>query len=153
MHLFVNFRCHRVMPVCADLYYNISLLSLDLLHNLFASNKIEFISTFLFVFPATFPPEYLFSSPPASSSSTSSCHLCSLMEPMKIEWSKNVQLYVMGSFCVWHRNIFLWYAIGSLLYIFSEGRPLWLIAGRFSGMGWKSVWPRWIPQIITVITQ
>ena len=85
---------------------------------------------------ATVPSENLLSSTPTSSSPTSSCQLSSRMKQIKIEWSEDAQRYIMGvfCFCVWHRNIFLWYAIGLLLYILSVGRPPWLLAGRLSGM-------------------
>ena len=53
---------------------------------------------------ATFPLEIPYSSPPTSSSSTSSCQLSSQMKSMQMEWSEDVQRYVMGGFCfcVWH---------------------------------------------------
>ena len=54
MHLFVNFHCHRVMSVCADLYHNILLLSFDHLHNLLASSKIEF-SNYILIYLSNLP--------------------------------------------------------------------------------------------------
>ena len=54
MHLFVSFRCHGVMSVCADFCNNILLLSLDLLHNLFASDKIGF-SNYILIYLSNLP--------------------------------------------------------------------------------------------------
>ena len=53
-HLFVNFRCHGVLSVCADLYYNILLFSLDLLRNVFASDKIWF-SNYILIYLSNLP--------------------------------------------------------------------------------------------------